>query len=376
MFLFDSKQYRNLIFRSDNQMRLGLLSALFASLAAMSAGTPVLAQITASAPLQEEVLWDWWYVYGGGPSPSREIIYIDALSVSVEKEVDHAAILSGNFDPKTKVPTYVEASGISVFEDPQKPARWTGRVRVKCDAQQIMFRESYQHYWDTDRSISVPATNWMDIGNDLKAKQISKFLCEPKQRNEKNMMLRADQTSDPLNVTWDVLWKDVPKPKFTTTKTREQIDAEYNATMAKAKGQIESAAAIAQSRVGDIKQEEAFIASVRKNFKAKGKKFSTLFYSTPGWDETKIITAWGAPIRSVWQGSTRVLVYPYQDTVYDVVQVPVDIIGCRAGSCGKVGETTQPSSVARTANCERYLYLRPGGTKPGPRLVDYAYACF
>jgi hypothetical protein len=190
------------------------------------------------------------------------------------------------------------------------------------------------------------------------------------------MMMRAAQTSDPLDVTWDAIWTDVNKPKFTTKKTREQIDAEYSATLARAKEQLADAKSTAQIRLADIEGEEAFVASIRKNFKSKNKKFRELFQTILAWDEIQIKDAWGAPLRSYMDRSMRVLVYPYQDTVYDTVQVPVDIISCRGGVCGKSGETTQPQSVSRTVNCERSLFLSVGGSKPQPRLVDYAYQCF
>jgi hypothetical protein len=331
--------------------------------------------VLAATP-QEEVLWDWWFVYAGGQSPSREVIYIDALSV--EKVVDHAAIMNADLNVKLKkFPIdYIQADGISITENPEKPAKTSGAVRVKCDARQMMFDQSYLQYWDADRFVTVPATGWFDIGNDLRFTQIALFLCEPKKRNRENMMMRAAQTSDPLDVTWDAIWNDVKKPKFTTKKTREQIDAEYNAVRAKTVEQLGEAQAAAETRIADIKNEDAFLAWIRKNFKSKNKKFRELFQTMLAWDEAQIISALGAPIRTYMDRSMTVLVFPYQDTVTTYVQVPVDVMKCGAGACGKVGETTQPQAVSRTVNCERSLYLGVGGSKPKPRLVDYAYQCF
>lgn len=361
-------------------MKFGFVFALAASLAAITISPPALAQKNqpqAAAEPQKEVLWDWWFVWAGGESPSREVIYIDSLSV--REEVDHAAIMNAPLGKKMKKwpIAYVQADGVSIYEDPKKPARINGRVLVKCEAQQMKFEASYQTYWDTDRGlVTGPASPWLDANSDLRYSQIAKFLCEPGARNDKNMMMRADQTSDPLDTTWDILWKDAKKPEFTTKKSREEIDAEYEATLAKTQKLIGGAIADAEKRLDGMNQEEAFMISIRNNFQSKDKKFHSLFYSMPGWSEETINTVWGPPRRSGWDGETRVLIYPYQDTVYDQVQTPVDVMSCQGGGCAKVGETTQTSSVARTVNCERTLYLRPGGSKPGPRLFDYAWNCF
>ena len=352
--------------------------ALALGFAMLSSPSPTLAQkqSKAAVSLQKEVLWDWWFVWAGGAAPSREVVYIDQLSI--EKVTDHQAIMSGNYNPKKGTPVdYIQADGVLIGEDIKKPARITTRIRVKCNAQQIMFDTSYQTFWDTDRGVvTEPASPWFDAKSHLRYSQIAKFMCDPKARNDKNFMMRADQSSDPLDTTWAVFWKDAQKPKFTTTKSRDQIDAEFDATMAKAKKQNADATADAQKRLEGYDKESAFMASVRKTFQSKDKKFHTLFYSMPGWDEAQINTAWGAPLNTGWQGSTKVLTYHYTDTVYDQVQGTVDIIRCQGGGCGKVGETNETKSVARTANCERYLYLRPGGSKEGPRLVDYSWTCF
>ncbi len=344
--------------------------AVALGIAALSQPYAAQAQATAA---QNEVLWDWWFVWAGGASPSREVIYIDSLSV--DEVVDHTAIMSGKKFTKWPI-DYIQAEGVLVSENIEKPAKTSGRVRVKCDARQIMFDTSYQLYWDTDRSVTVPPTAWFDIGNELRFVQIAKFLCEPKSRTDKNMMMRVDQSSDPMNVTWSAIWNDAKKPEFTTKKTRAEIDAEYETTLAQTKKIISDSTTTAEKRLEDMNIENAFMASVRKNFQSKGKKFNTLFYSMPGWDEAEINSAWGAPLRAGWEGETRLLVYPYQDTVYDQVESPIDVMQCQGGGCNKVGETTQTSNVARTVNCERVLYLRPGGSKAGPRLVDYAWKCF
>ncbi len=294
-------------------------------------------QLFSSDSEKDEVLWDWWFVWASGTSPSREVVYIDSLSV--EKVVDHAAIMTMPGDKKVKSGEkkengfpidYVQADGYLISEDPNKPAKHATRIFVKCNAQKIMFDTSYKTYWDTDRGVETePASPWLDSTSHIRYSQIAKFMCEPKARNEKNMMMRVDQSSDPLDRTWAVFWPDAKKPEFTTKKSREQIDTEYAAIKGKAETIITTSIADETKRLEGYDKEGEFMASVRTNFQSKDKGSQKLFAYMPGWHETQINTAWGPPRRSGWDGETRFLVYPYQDTVYDQVQVPVDIMGCQ-----------------------------------------------
>ena len=90
-------------------------SVAFMSLAVLLIAPVAEAKPKKAAAAQKEVLWDWWHVYSGGESPKREIIYIDWLSI--KKEVDHSAVLSGNFDPRKQPPSFMEADGVTVFPD-------------------------------------------------------------------------------------------------------------------------------------------------------------------------------------------------------------------------------------------------------------------
>ncbi len=347
--------------------------AVALGIAALSHPAASQAQATGA---QKEVLWDWWLVYAGGKSPAREVIYIDSLSV--ENVVDHAAIMNTPLNKNLKeFPIdFVQADGVLITEDTNKPASVSGRINVKCNAQKIMFDVSYQTFWDTDRGVVTQAASpWLDVKNDLRYMQIAKFMCEPKARNDENLMLRADQSHDPLDTTWAVIWSDVKKPAFTTTKTLEQSKAQYEATLAKARDTIGVATAYGEKIIDDTNKEQEFMVSVRKNFESKDKTFHTLFYSMPGWSEDLINGAWGAPLRAGWDGETRFLVYRYPGMVYDDEEYPEDVIECEGGACNKVGEATKTRSIGRAVTCERTLYLRPGGNKDGPRFVDYTWSC-
>jgi hypothetical protein len=281
---------------------------------AMAAPKKVTTTQAATAP-EEEVLWDWWFVYGAGVSPSREVIYVDSLSV--EEVIDHSAIMNTDTDKRLKrFPVgYIQADAMSVAENPEKPAKTYGRVRVKCvpeKARQIMFDVSYQQYWDADRFVTVPASPWINVGNDLRFSQIAKFLCEPKARNGKNMMIRADQTSDPLNTTWAAIWKDVPKPEYTSKKTREQLDAEYNAIMAKTKGQIADATkAFTEKREQIVRDEKKFAMEQRILFDKMRSQASPLMQSWLGANERTLVANWGMPSSSYNAPDARFISYSY-----------------------------------------------------------------
>jgi hypothetical protein len=295
-------------------MKHGLSFVLMISLAALVYVTPALAQKkskTAPAP-QHEVLWDWWFVWTGGDTPSREIMYVDALSV--ETVVDHAQVLSGNFDPRKKPPVaYIQADGITIFEDSKnKPAFIKGRARVKCDTLQMMFETSYRQYWQAERYEKKPPTQWFDVTSDVKFSRIAQFLCEPKSRTAKNMMWRVDQTEDPLNTTWTKLWNDVPQPKFTSKKTLAQAQADFNKTAERAEAIIASGTKQANETQARILRDEKVTAmEQRALFSKMRSKASPLLHSWLGSEERALVASWGVPNSSHNASNARFLSYVY-----------------------------------------------------------------
>jgi hypothetical protein len=289
-------------------MKYYLSSVAIACCVSLSTVTPMVAKPKTPATPQKEVLWDWWYVHGAGQSPAREITYIDALSV--QTRVDNDAILSGNFDPR-KPASFVEAAGVTIFEDAKnKPARTNGRVRVKCDTQQMMFLQSYRQYWQSDRFEQGPPTRWFDANSDLKFAKIAHFLCKPKERNHKNMMMRVDQTSDPLDRTWDLAWSDVPKPKFKSSRTKAQAQAEFDKAAAQAQATIDNGMKeFTEKRQQMLRDEKVTAMEQRALFSKMRAKATPLLHSWLGAEERSLVASWGNPSSSYDARNARFLTY-------------------------------------------------------------------
>jgi hypothetical protein len=285
-----------------------LFSVSLISLIALATASSVVAKPKAAAVPQKEVLWDWWYVHGAGQSPSREITYIDALSVRTQ--VDNEAILSGNFDPR-KPASFVEADGVTIFEDAKKmPARRNGRVRVKCDTQQMMFLQSYKQYWQAERFEKAPPTQWFDANSDLKFRKIAHFLCKPKERNDKNQMMRVDQSSDPLDRTWDLAWSDVPKPKFTTKKTLAQAQADFDKQVARNQATIDRGTKeFTEKRLQMLRDEKVTAMEQRALFSKMRSKASPVMHSWLGAPERALVASWGIPTSNYTATGARFLTY-------------------------------------------------------------------
>jgi hypothetical protein len=288
-------------------MKLGVFSILVFSLAALSASTTAFAQPSGVSAPEKAAPWDWWHVHNSGQSPSREVIYID--SRSVQTRVDNEAILSGNFDPR-KPASFVEADGVTIFEDPNKPARINGRVRVKCDSQQMMFLQSYKQYWQSDRFEKAPPTRWFDANSDVKFTKIAHFLCKPNERNDENMMRRADQTSDPLDVTWAVMWSDVPKPKFTSSRTLAQSQAAFEKEAARGTALIEKGIKeFSEKRLQMLRDEKVTAMEQRALFGKLRAKATPLLHSWLGADERSLVASWGIPSSSYNASDARFITY-------------------------------------------------------------------
>jgi hypothetical protein len=293
-------------------MKYGRLFVLLACLFALSTATNALAQKKSkpAAVPKQEVLWDWWFIWTGGDTPKREIMYVDALSV--ETVVDHAKVLSGNFDPKKKPPiAYIQADGITIFEDSKKqPAFIKGRARVKCDTMQMMFETSYRQYWQTERYETKPPTQWFPVTSDVKFSRIYQFLCEPKTRTAENMMYRADQTSDPHNTTWTKLWNDVPRPKFTSKKTLAQAQADFNKTAERSQAIIEQGEKdFTEKRLKMLRDEKITAMEQRALFGKMRGKASPAMHSWLGATDRALVASWGNPSSSYDASGARFITY-------------------------------------------------------------------
>jgi hypothetical protein len=290
-------------------MKHHLLFALIVSLGALSAANPVLGQPKAAAGQQKELRWDWWNVYSAGQSPDREVIFINERSVEAKHDLE--ALKNGTVD-FMKPPPYIEADGVSVFENTNKPARINGRVRVNCATQQMMFLKSWRLNWQVDRSDTTPPTQWFNADTDLKFMKIALFLCAPKARTEKNLMVRADQAEDPLEKTWAVLWSDVQKPKFKTNKTLEQAQADFNKQVARGEAIIAEGTKKANETQARILRDEKVTEMEQKALFSKMRsKASPLLNSWLGAEERALVASWGVPNSSHNAANARFLSYVY-----------------------------------------------------------------
>jgi hypothetical protein len=290
-------------------MKYFFLTVTLISVAGLSITAPAIAKAKkAAAAPQNEVLWDWWYIWAGGETPKREIHYINALSVKTR--VDNEAILSGKFDARNPA-SFVEADGVAVFEDAKnKPARTNGKVRVRCATNQMMFLQSYRQYWKADRFEQSPPTAWFDANSDYKFQKIVHFLCKPKERNDKNKMMRVYQKEDPLDFTWDVAWNEVPKPKFTTSKTLAQAQADFDKQVARNQATIDRGTKeFTEKRLQMLRDEKVTAMEQRALFSKMRGKASPLLHSWLGASDRDLVASWGNPTSYYDASGARFMTY-------------------------------------------------------------------
>jgi hypothetical protein len=290
-------------------MKYPISLLLLAGLAALSIAPLEAAKPKKSkTPAAPESQWDWWKVHSEGETPKREMMYVDAKSIESVTDLD--AIQSGNFDPRNP-PKLLTAQGVTVFEDQKKkPARHNGVVVVNCATQKMMFRDSYKQYWQTERFEKVPATRWFSADSDLKFIKIALFVCSPKARTAENNFIRADQAEDPLYSTWAVAWNDVPTPKFTTNKTKEQALADYDKAAAKAQATIDKGTKDAMETRTRILRDEKVTAMEQKALFGKMRsKASPILHSWIGAEERSLVASWGIPSSSYGASGARFITY-------------------------------------------------------------------
>ena len=181
----------------------------------------------------------------------------------------------------------------------------TGRARERMIA---AARKS--QLWRDGKIEWLPDTDWAAVDTSPLSMQIHTFACDPKNRDA-NGMLRV--TSDePMATTWAYFWTDGVEPKWTSTRSAEEINAEIDAKLAEAREVLAQGAALAGASLNRIESErEETINNQQKLFAQLKQKASPVLHSWMGLPERALVASWGVPQQSYESGGSRFLYYAY-----------------------------------------------------------------
>lgn len=338
---------------------------------------------------------DWMLIAADGSKPDRNVHYlaIDLISTTTD---------FSSYDPKEatkggKGLEYLQdrqiqnAWVVQVLENPKDPDTIFYTINIKCRQKLVQVKKAFAVYRDatpetitSDDWMSIP-DNWLgrvytaacDTDNVLKA--IKAVVDSKDYDNAARMkplldlgMIYAGKWST-LNYvklsdfTWDKLWQSGTRPEYTTNKTPEQLQQQQNAVNAQI-AQLGGKATELEATIGNLDAESEFIAATNKTFKTKNRQQQKIFFNMEGWTEQEVVDFWGAPNSARDYAGTRVFEFYTEN---DTRQTYIEQIAIQDSKGNVTGMREVQQQTGELSACAMTLFLKPGGGKPGYRLIDY-----
>ena len=253
---------------------------------------------------------EWWLVSQSGEKPNRVIYSVDLQSFYERTPMPTEVAPKPN--------TIIRADFVAVYES-QPLAAVVYVNTYDCPNQQWRNNERFEHPYNTDNyKHDRSGTGFAPVSGknafDRAIRRSMEFVCDPKARTVDNLMAPfSTYPSHPTAEVWAGFWKDATQPKYTTSKTKEEVDAKYAATLAKTRDLLAQSTATATAAMGKIQQNERDDADKRNaclqgNFRG-AERMNNLCTAWYGKSETELIAAWGIPQKVYDTAGARFLTY-------------------------------------------------------------------
>lgn len=280
---------------------------------------------------------------------------------------------------------------LQIFEAADRQANTMYTVVVDCLRDRMKLTQIESLFRD-GKGISQPSpdTDWFSTPQSVWLHNVRTIACDRKGNDAAIKESVRIQAADPLmelglmpvgdfgmfftgplrELTFSVFWPDAVEPPFakmTATEERE-LRERIDVNLANYKQTLESFTKLAETSLGEQDSERQFLADIRSTFAKKAKRPRRLFYNMEGWTEDLVTGLWGPPTATSQHGS--ITAFEYYATVdnretYIEQQIETDQKGLAIHMQEVVREVGEPQFCAMT------LFLKPGGSKPGLRLIDY-----
>ncbi len=256
---------------------------------------------------------NWWLVYADGAKPDRKAYYIDQDSMQTRK--DPSKLMTTDFSVKLKADDlidYIQIDGENVFESKNQPAKISTQYRVKC-REGLISSTFVQALWRHDKVESLKETGWTDAKTNVAHSQIHSFVCDSKGRKTNEAFVNiANNNSGPMDLTWQAFWSDGVEPKWTSSRTADEIMASIDTSLAAAHETTKKMQEIAGGKLQQIETDrDSTILEQRALFAKMRNKATPLLQSWVGFRERDVVASWGVPGSFHDAGGARFLNYTY-----------------------------------------------------------------
>jgi hypothetical protein len=324
---------------------------------------------------------DWVVVGTDGATPNRNMYFAEMNNVNKRFDTGNTtleAFMQGASKSKDVSQTLADATyyrvyAVQVLENKNDPDTISYTVEVRCKQRQVRLAQAVA--WNRNGTQETNAQNqWFAVPDNWLAR-VHTIACEQDKVSKAALAAKAQNSMDPLtaigmvyvgahalytelsDVTWKNFWKDGNRAEYTTLKTPDEIEKarkEALAQLSAARESLSQTQTRVQTNLDNQTAEEAFIKTVNNTFKSKPSEQRNILYQMEGWTEEQIVGFWGVPRKVSELAGTRALEY-YTERDNRAIVVQQNIV----------------REVGQLSTCTMTLYMKPGGSKPGWRLIDY-----
>ena len=179
-------------------------------------------------------VFDWWVIHGAGQKPSRVLMFADADAVDPGTEVTREGQI-----------IYITSVSVEeVFESAASPDSIKYRFQVNCE-QGTLRKAIVSKFWRDGRKEMTPieyvhTQTFAVPAPDSWYSQIIAFACNTVPRTRENGMWHPEgKDIHPAVIAWK-LWPDGKEPPHTFTKSFEEMKAENQMMLERAKAKLDS----------------------------------------------------------------------------------------------------------------------------------------
>lgn len=272
----------------------------------------------------------------------------------------------------------VEVEVVQVFEAADKPRVSNYRVVADCLRNRMKIDTVNSLFRDGSTAMDQPGTDWFDTPASTWLSRVSVIACDTTGMETAKQAAARQRSYDPfmelgllhvgefngtyplIELTWSAFWTDATEPPVRQLSAAEErvLRQEVAERLSALRAEVAGYTAMAEASLSDQTEERRFMTEVATTFAEKPRPQQVLFGAMAGWTEAEIVDFWGRPDRIRRSGDAQA--FDYESTV-DTRQLIVEQWAIAGEVAYEVGELQ---------HCDLTFWMRPGGSKPGLRLVD------
>ncbi len=262
---------------------------------------------------------EWYLIYGKGKKPDRHVYFAQEAWSPAPANLVIAAIQRQAAGEKGAVKRVEkDHKGIRlvvVMESKERPDRVLHAIDFKCSEKMTHIKSTYTA-WRDGRVENDEEEQWASIGDEWLARA-HRFACMDAQSRDqsKGIAMVGDYVLpvDLADVAWKNFWGDSIRPPYTTTRSREEIDADLDSTIAKLGAMQNRVQSIQSTARKDFDENNQRGAEFQKKIMADTKRRqNTVNPRLETWidaTEQQLVQSWGNPPAFNIEGNSRFLSY-------------------------------------------------------------------